>query len=381
LARRHHLTAQQRAADVGTVAGSLIGLHATDPASVYLSAWARIEGVTHADIDRALYDDRTVVKHLAMRRTVWGVARELMPIVQSAASDAVAATQRGKLARDVVRSGLADDGERWVARAEAATVAALAELGPSFGRDLTKRVPALQTKVNYVAGDKVLPVGAVTRVMTVLSASGQVTRARPGGAWHDRQPRWVLMRDWCPDAAAAPPLKPAEARAELTRVWLRSFGPATHDDLKWWTGWTVTQTKTAVRDVGAIELPIGDAKLGLVLSDDLEPVEPVDPWVALLPSLDPTTMGWKDREWYLGPHRDQLFDSYGNAGPTVWSDGRVVGGWGQRPDGQVVVKLLEDVGTDKAAEIDAEAARLTDWLAGVCVRPSFPTPLQRALSG
>jgi hypothetical protein len=75
-----------------------------------------------------------------------------------------------------------------------------------------------------------------------------------------------------------------------------------------------------------------------------------------------------------------LFDPYGNAGPTVWSDGRVIGGWGQRPDGEVVVQLLEDVGADVTASVTAEAERLTGWLAGVQVRPSFPTPLQRELS-
>ncbi len=91
-------------------------------------------------------------------------------------------------------------------------------------------------------------------------------------------------------------------------------------------------------------------------------------------------MGWKDRGWYIGSHRELLFDAYGNAGPSVWSDGRVVGGWGQSADGRVLVRLLEDVGAEKAAEIQTEAARLTKWLAGVVVRPSFPTPLQRELS-
>jgi len=381
LARRHHLAPSVRAPDAGAAARTLIGLHATDPASVYLSAWARVDGIAHSDIDRALYDDRSMVKHLAMRRTVWAVATELMPTVQAAASDAVAAVQRRGLARDVERAGLAADGERWVADVERAVVAVLAELGPTAGRDITRRVPALQTKITSGTGEKIQGLGVVTRVMTVLSASGQVTRGRPGGSWHDRQPRWVLMREWCPDVVERPPPEPAEARTDLARQWLRAFGPATRDDLKWWTGWTVTQTAAALGGVGAVDVRLDGDTVGLVLPDDLVPAEPVEPWIALLPSLDPTTMGWKQREWYLGPHRDRIFDPYGNAGPTVWSDGRVVGGWGQRPDGHVVVRLLEDVGGVKAEQVDAEAARLTDWLAGVRVRPSFPTPLQRELSG
>jgi hypothetical protein len=112
--------------------------------------------------------------------------------------------------------------------------------------------------------------------------------------------------------------------------------------------------------------------------NDLEATEPVDPWVALLPALDPTTMGWLERGWYLGPHRGQLFDSSGNAGPTAWCDGRIVGGWRQTDTGEVLVDLLEDVGREAEHALEAEAARLSAWLGGVRVLPRFPSPLSRA---
>ncbi|MBA3232529.1 MAG: winged helix DNA-binding domain-containing protein, partial [Propionibacteriales bacterium] len=354
--------------------------HSTDPASVYLSAWARIHRLSRADVDEALYDDRTVVKHLAMRRTVWAVPPELLPVVQAAASDDVAATQRRQLSRDVVSSGITQDGDRWVAEAEAAAVAVLAEHGPTSGRDLTRLVPQLQAKLIYGTGEKQVTVGVVTRVVTVLSASGQVTRGRARGAWTTRTPTWVLMHDWCPVVASTPPIEAAMARARLAGHWLRTFGPATQEDLKWWAGWTVAQTRTALRDVKAVEVALDGDRIGLVLPDDVEPGQPVRPWVALLPALDPTTMGWKTRDWYLRGHGARLFDRNGNAGPTLWSNGHVIGGWGQRPDGEVVVGLLEEADTETRSAVDDEAARLTQWLDGVRVLPSFPTPLQRELS-
>ena len=76
-------------------------------------------------------------------------------------------------------------------------------------------------------------------------------------------------------------------------------------------------------------------------------------------------MGWAERAWYLGEHVPALFDRSGNAGPTVWWEGRIVGGWGQRPDGEVLVRLLEDVGGEAAAAVEAEPARLQDWLGGL----------------
>jgi hypothetical protein len=102
--------------------------------------------------------------------------------------------------------------------------------------------------------------------------------------------------------------------------------------------------------------------------------------VALLPALDPTVMGWTGRAWYLGEHGPALFDRSGNAGPTVWADGRIVGGWAQREDGKVVHRLLEDVGAEASSAIADEAARLTEWLTPVRVKPRFRTPLERELA-
>ncbi len=119
---------------------------------------------------------------------------------------------------------------------------------------------------------------------------------------------------------------------------------------------------------------------GVVLPDDVEVEPSPDPWAALLPPLDPTVMGWKERGWYLGEHGPTLFDSSGNAGPTVWWHGRVVGGWAARKDGEIAFRLLEDVGSDAAAAIEAETARLAAWLGERKMIPRVGTPLERELA-
>jgi hypothetical protein len=117
-----------------------------------------------------------------------------------------------------------------------------------------------------------------------------------------------------------------------------------------------------------------------VLADDTALAREPKPWAALLPALDPTAMGWTGRPWYVGPHAGRLFDRAGNIGPTVWWCGRIVGGWGQAPSGEIVVLLLEDVGAAAGHAVEAEAARLMSFLDGVRVTPRFRTPIERELA-
>ena len=199
-----------------------------------------------------------------------------------------------------------------------------------------------------------------------------MVRASNDGTWTASRPRWATTKAWLGEEPAV--LDERAGRAELVRLWLDRFGPGTLKDLKWWLGSTVAAVRTAVTDVGAVEVHLA-GRTGYVLPDDLEPDLPVEPWAALLPGLDPTTMGWFERDWYLGPHRADLFDSNGNGGATAWWDGRVVGGWHQDSAGEVVVDLLEEVDAQARVALEREAGRLTDWLGGVRVAARFPSPL------
>jgi hypothetical protein len=200
-------------------------------------------------------------------------------------------------------------------------------------------------------------------------------RSRPNGSWTSTQHRWAPVPD-----GPIPRLGEPAARTELVRRWLAVSGPATIADLAWWTGLGVTKVRAAVSALEGVAVDL-DGEAGVLLPDDVDAEPPVAPAAAFLPSLDPTTMGWKRRGWYLGEHEPALFDANGNAGPTVWWDGRVVGGWTQRPAGEVVYRVLEDVGADGTVAIENEAAQLQDWLGGTVVTTRFPTPLDRALRG
>ena len=373
LARRHRLAPGHRAADVVDAARSVVALHGTDPVTVYLSAWARVDGMTVADLERALYADRSLVKHLAMRRTLFVFPREFLGFAQAGASNRVAEAERRRLIRDVEAAGLHRNGERWLSRASGQVLSVLADGREATSSELRDEIPLLEGSMAYGEGKSwggQVPVGP--RVLTTMSAAGRIVRASNDGAWTISRPRWAAMESWLGEEIAPP--TEGEGVARLVEQWLRVFGPGTAADMKWWLGSTVTAVRRALAELEAVEVAL-DGQTGYALADDLDATDPVAPWAALLPPLDPTVMGWFEREWYLGPHKAQLFDTSGNAGPTAWWDGRIVGGWRQTDTGEVVLQLLEDVGGEAAGALEREAARLTEWLGGVRVLPRFPSPL------
>ena len=401
---RHFLASEARAADAVRVAEGLVGIHATDPASVYLGLRARVRGLTREHLAKALYEERALLKILGMRRTMFVTPPEIAAVMQAAVTVDLGAKERARTLRMIADAGIAEHPARWMAAVEDQTVAVLDELGEATAADLTKRVEGLRAQIPVGAGKKWQgTVGVSTRLLFLLATEGRIIRGRPKGTWLSSLYRWAPMERWV--KGGLEPWPPERARAELARRWLAAFGPGTQRDLQWWTGWTVARTKAALQDVGAVQVSlVGDegngpatraatragtravesshsgGSPGFALPDDLEPTRDPAPWVALLPALDTTTMAWADRGFYLGEHGSQLFDTNGNAGPTVWADGRVVGLWAQRASCEVVVRLLEDVGRERERAIDAEAASLTEWLGKDRVFPRFPNPVFQELA-
>ncbi|MFD5251190.1 winged helix DNA-binding domain-containing protein [Amycolatopsis sp. NPDC058340] len=379
LATRHRLATP--AESVLAAADAVVALHATDPASVHLSAWARVKGDGVAELENALYEERTLIRLLGMRRTVFVLGHENAALVQAACSADIAKKQRRLLEQHLGTQGHPEnvpEPGRWLAEVEEATERALKARGSATAQELSQDEPRLKQQLLMAKGKPYEAIANVTsRVLFQLAVDGRIVRGRPRGSWISSQYYWAPMAGWLPQGLAE--WDADAARVELARRWLRAYGPAPIADLRWWTGWTIGQTKKALAEIQPVEVDL-DGVPGVVLADDLEPVAEPEPWVALLPSLDPTAMGWIERDWYLGPHKAPLFDGTGNIGPTVWADGRIVGGWAQRPDGEVVHHLLEDVGADVERAVEAEANHLAEWFGDVRVTPRMRTPLERRLA-
>ncbi len=395
LGLRHRLAPEARAADPPAVARSLVAVHSTDPSSVYLGLLTRMADGSLSAVEHALYQDRTLIRLLGMRRTVFVTTLDVAALIQAACGRPVAARERCKVVGWLAESGVgADPGgpdgpgpdgppgpDRWLAEVEQVALRALVARGEATAAELAADDPRLKTEIVLSRGKSYEGRQNISsRVLFLLAAQGLAVRGRPRGSWTSHQYRWSPLTAWCPDGLADWTTEDAEV--ELARRWLQAYGPATADDLQWWMGWTRTQTRRVLTRLEPAEVDL-DGQPGIVLPDDLAPVPEPEPWVALLPGLDSTPMGWQRRDWYLGGHGPRLFDRTGNVGPTLWWDGRIVGGWAQDRDGQVVCRFLEDVGADAVTAADAAAARLTTVLGPVrlTARTRGMTWLEQELAG
>ena len=354
LARRHLLLPAGRTDDVAAIADAVVALHSSDPVTVYLSVLARMAHPALAPLDAALHEARSLVRHHAMRRTLWVATPPVVRELHAAATRALVGPDRRRTAGYLAASGV-EDPEAWLDDAVGQVVADLRAHGPSTARELGERIPALRQPI-VVGGPRWgATQSAHTRVLLGLGFAGTVLRTRPDGSWVSGAYRYALADDWLPGGLGD--LDPRAARAALALRHLERFGPVTTEDVRWWAGWPVTVARTALADAGAEEVLL-DERPAWVAPGDAAPVEEPGPWVAALPSLDPTTMGWKQRGWYLPDAAADAFDANGNAGPTLWVDGRVVGAWAQAPDGRMLTHLTEEVAPARRAELDERLAVL-----------------------
>ena len=376
LAERHRLLPRTRTDDLPQIADDLVALHSSDPVTVFLSAMARMAHPSIAAVEQALYVDRSLIRHHGMRRTLWVATPPVVQLMHASATRDLLTNERRRTSQLLAASGV-ENPEQWLADAEEQVLADLREHGPSTAREIGQRVAALRQRLQLAPGKTYAAVqSAHTRVLYILGFAGKMLRGQPSN-WINGAYRYAEANSWLPGGLGD--LDPRLAAAELAARWLQRFGPATTVDLQWWMGWTLKRTRQALADCGAVEVDLDDVT-GWLAADD-PPLAPVEPWVAVLPGLDPTIMGWKQREWYLPSTSLEVFDGVGNGGPSLWVDGRVVGGWAQTKDGSVHVHYFERVGADRRREIDQRIDELKSWIGETRFTVRFPGDIHARLLG
>lgn len=383
--RSHGLV--QPAADLPALLDALVALHHTDPATARISALCRLRqghvDRVHEAFDRALTDDRSMVRVIAMRNTLFAIATEELPWFDAATRVGLArAVDRG-ITRLLTRSGLCaeDDAMRCLRRIEAKVIDALGTEART-STELAEQVPELGAIFEPPETDNwAKPFAIGGRLLNALAIVGGILRGPPAGSWRSSQFKWVAQDAWL--GGPLPEVPADEAMAHVIRRYLAAFGPVTLDDVVWWTGWTKTACRTALMAIDPVTVTVdGWPFERLVLRESVDRIGDAAPLpadhVAFLPGLDPFPMGTKQREhWLRREWSKDLFDRSGNVGPTVWLAGELVGGWAHQGDGKVAWELVTGLDGHERALVQAEADRLGEALGPDQVRFRFVAPIEK----
>jgi hypothetical protein len=364
------------------VTDAMVALHASDPASVFLSVLARSRDTSLGEVWTALYDRRSLLRWMAMRRTLFVLHVGDVPMVQAAVSDSVAATLQRRLVAVLERNGtspaITGDVRRWLTRTADRVAAAVRTRGAATGTQLSADVPELRTRIlTHAPSDR--PQTLTTPLLTQMSAQGRIVRGDPTGTWTSRGHRWEPVEARWPEGL--PHLDVEHSQRELARRWLTQFGPATSDDLQWWTGWSKRTVARVLAELHVAEVDL-HGRPGMLLKHQVDTVlaKQDHPTAVLLPALDPTPMGWKHRDWFTAVDTNQIYDRAGNIGPTIWWDGEIIGVWVTRRTGEIHTALTVDRGREAHDAVTAAATQLQHRLDGATVTPAARTPLETSLA-
>jgi hypothetical protein len=308
------------ARDPVAVAERVFAVQGQDPMGFRLAVRARSEGVTAADVDRALTEERSLVVTWLNRGTLHLVRSEDYPILQAVTTPPLRTSSERRLAQEGVPPG-------HVKRGIDAIVRALDTEGPLTSDALRERIAATGVRAEGQA---------LYHLLFSASLDGLIVRGPMAG----KKQAYVLVRDWIPEAK---PVDRDAALGEFARRYLAGHGPATDRDLARWAG-----------------IPLRDARAGLAAAGSPpQPAETAElPPPRLLGSFEPCLLGWTSRTDIVGDHAPNLVTVGGMFYPFAMVRGRAVARWKLRDAGLELESFRRISKADRAAlERDAEDVR------------------------
>jgi Winged helix DNA-binding domain len=319
--------------DPVAVAERLLAVQGQDPRGFRLAVRVRTEGLTAADVERALGEDRSLVVTWLNRGTLHLVRSEDYPWLQALTTPPLLTSCARRLRQEGVSEAEAE-------RALATIERALANEGPLTRAQLRERLDAAGVRTEGQA---------MIHLLFLAAVRGLVVRGPVVG----RQHAYVLVRDWLPKPR---PVERDKALAELARRYLVGHQPAIDRDLAKWAGLPLRDARAGLAAIGSELEEAEDGLLRLAKRPEAQPL----PAPRLLGAFDPVLLGWASREQILGPHTD-LVTRNGIFHPFAMAGGKAVAKWGF-PGGKVKLQPLQRLPAKTAAALKADAADVTRFL-------------------
>ncbi len=373
---RHHLDRPAPRAQLARAVADACGIQAQVMAAAQLALRVRVRGLTLEDVDRALWQDRSVARVWCMRGTV-----HLVPSSEFAVFVRGSSTrQLGRVDNWLARTGgTTDSAERLLAAARAVMdrprtrAEILAHIHDSLGIPIEKRGSGGWGNPQEVAGFRV---GRSVVTVPDIAFIGSYHAAACFGPDAGQGTTFVRPDAWLPDWRDLPV---EDAEDALLRRYLRAFGPATVHDFAAWSVLAVARAKQVWSRAGdALSAVSLDGKPSWVLRDDLPALRRArlaEDTVRLLPYFDSFLMGHRGRDHLVDArHYKRIYRPAGWVYPAVLWDGRVAGEWGYERAGKVLrvrVRPYEPLESGVRDRIRKEADDVARFLGPSEARLSF----------
>ncbi|HEX8049999.1 MAG TPA: winged helix DNA-binding domain-containing protein [Solirubrobacterales bacterium] len=315
------------------VAERLLAVQGQDPRGARLAVRARTSGVTAADVDRALSEERSLLITWLNRGTLHLVRSEDYPWLQALTTPPLLTSSARRLRQEGVSP---DDAERAVRTIERA----LAEEGPLTRLQLRERLDRAEIPT---AGQ------ALIHLLFLAALRGIAVRGPMVGKEH----AYVLVRDWLGEQG---PVDREAALAELARRYLVGHGPADDRDLARWAGLPLRDARAGLAAISKQLVERDDGLLELKKAPEAAPLPPP----RLLGAFDPLLLGWTSREEVVGPHQT-LVTMNGIFRPFALVEGRAVATW-RLAGRKLTVEHLEQVSEKDENRLAAEAEAVLAFL-------------------
>ena len=345
--QRQHLQARLPAAGLAQAVRDSGGLQAQVTSCAETALWARVEGIAKADVERALWVDRSLVRTWCMRGTAHVLAAPDVPIYLAA-----------------LRSGVLREQQRWTTRAgldageserAANLIAGSLEDGPLTRREIAERV--VDRADSNESGLRRWIEHSLGGIIKQAAIRGLVCCGPPRG----RETTFVRLDQWLGGVALPPE---SEAQQVLFRRYVRTYGPTTVRNFAYWAGIRVSEAATVRERLGDQVVDAGEG-IGLLLAEDAgtrlaEPLK--SDHTRLLDSFDPYMLGHADKGHLVdSAHYKRVYRKAGWISPVVLVAGRVAGVWSSKRSGQrlrMTVATFHTVSSRTRKRIEAEANRL-----------------------
>jgi hypothetical protein len=331
------------AADPVAVARRLLAVQGQDPRGARLAIRARSAGLSAADVDEALSEQRSLLITWLNRGTLHLVCSEDYPWLHALTTPPLINANARRLAQEGVTPSAAERGVAVIERS-------LLDEGSLTRGALRERLAAADVPT---AGQ------ALVHLLVLASLRGLIVRGPMAGSEH----AYVLVRDWL---GPSQPIDRERALAELARRYLAGHGPAGERDLAKWSGLPLRDVRAGL---GAIAAELDVRPDGLLdLAGRAPPAELPPP--RLLGAFDPLLLGWSSRAEIVGEHRtivtvNGLFRAFALIG------GRAVATW-SLAGGEVAITPFGRLTRKDAAALDADASDVLRYLGSTSasVKPS-----------